>query len=111
MRYFYNNGNLGLILLFKGILATARTLTFNMDFSNETFITPELPKLPLIAAFTVSDQLQQSPVTVSITTVLAAIVSFLAYQWYRPSVHPQSPAFTKDTLPIIGSFGFVSRQW
>jgi hypothetical protein len=81
-----------------------------MDHTNETFFVPELPRLPLVAAFTTSDQFQ-SPVTVSITTVFAALVSFLAYQWYRPSVHPRSPAFTKDTLPIIGSFGFVSRQW
>lgn len=53
----------------------------------------------------------QSPVALGLTTLLAAVVSFLGYQAYRPSVHPLSPKFTKDTLPILGSFGFITRQW
>lgn len=84
-----------------------------MDFVNkinETYFGPEVSTPPLIAGFATADSFQ-SPVTVGITGFLAAIVSFLAYQTYRPSVHPKSPAFISDTYPILGSIGFVTRQW
>jgi hypothetical protein len=84
-----------------------------MDFAsniNETVIGPGVSHPPIIAGFAVSEQFQ-SPLTIGISTLLAAIISFLAYQVYRPPVHPQSPAFTSDTIPIFGSFGFVTRQW
>jgi hypothetical protein len=65
---------------------------------------------PLIAGWAISNA-SESPVKFGLVTLLAAFVGFLSYQVYRPSVHKLSPAFTKDTIPIIGSFGFVSRQW
>ena len=77
---------------------------------NETLIGLDVSHPPIIASFAMSDQFQ-SPVTLGITTFVAAIISFLAYQVYRPSVHKLSPAFTSDTIPILGSFGFVTRQW
>ena len=77
---------------------------------NETFIGPDVSRLPVLASFITADSFQL-PVTVGITSVLAAITSFLAYQSYRPSVHPKSPAFISDTYPILGSLGFVTRQW
>ncbi|EJP67855.1 Cytochrome P450 CYP5282A1 [Beauveria bassiana ARSEF 2860] len=43
--------------------------------------------------------------TVGITTVLVAFVTFLCYEAYRPKVHPKSPAFISDTIPILGSIG------
>lgn len=79
-----------------------------MDSSNQTFIAADVPLTFASAAFAVSEM---SPVTLGITTFVTAIVSFLAYQLYRPSVDPRSPAFTSDTSPILGSFGFVVRQW
>ena len=84
-----------------------------MDFinkTNETYIGLEVPAPPMIASFTTADSFE-SLVTVGITGFLAAITSFLAYQAYRPSVHPKSPAFISDTYPILGSIGFVTRQW
>lgn len=84
-----------------------------MDFVtkiNETYFGPGFTAPPIIAGFTKADSFQ-SPVTVGITGFLAAITSFLAYQAYRPSVHPKSPAFISDTYPILGSIGFVTRQW
>lgn len=84
-----------------------------MDFVNkinETYFGPEVSAAPILAAFTTADSFQ-SPVTVGITSLVAAIISFLAYQAYRPSVHPKSPAFISDTYPILGSIGFVTRQW
>lgn len=77
---------------------------------NETLMGPDVSRPPIIAGFAMSEQFQ-SPVTMGVTTLLAAMVSFLAYQIYRPSVHKLSPAFTSDTIPILGSFGFVTRQW
>ena len=77
---------------------------------NETLIGPDVSRLPVLASFITADSFQL-PVTVGITSVLAAITSFLAYQSYRPSVHPKSPAFISDTYPILGSLGFVTRQW
>ncbi|KAK3629225.1 hypothetical protein LTR56_005101 [Elasticomyces elasticus] len=82
-----------------------------MDYfvSNET-----LPWMASAQAYPIAGYAavsNQSPVTLGLTTFLAAIVSFLAYQVYRPSVHPLSPKFTKDTIPILGSIGFVTRQW
>ncbi|KAK4539861.1 hypothetical protein LTR36_010322 [Oleoguttula mirabilis] len=77
-----------------------------MDFvsnMNETLIGPGVlysPIIPMIG-YSLSDRLQ-SPVTFGITTFLAVIVSFLAYQIYRPPVDPKSPAFTSDTIPILG---------
>lgn len=53
----------------------------------------------------------QSPLTVGVTTVFAALFAFLVNALWRPRVHPQSPEFTKDTLPFIGSFGFIVRGW
>lgn len=78
--------------------------------TNETLIGPDVSHSPIIAAFAISDQFQ-SPVTLGVTTFVTAIISFLAYQIYRPPVHKLSPAFTSDTVPILGSFGFVTRQW
>jgi hypothetical protein len=65
---------------------------------------------PFMAGWFIQD-VSQRPVTVGAVTILAAILSFLALQLYRPAVHPKSPAFTSDTIPILGSFGFVIRQW
>ncbi|CZT15472.1 uncharacterized protein RCC_01329 [Ramularia collo-cygni] len=81
-----------------------------MDFFNQTYLAAELPPSLAPALFVVSDLLD-APVKLGVTTAITALVSFLAYQAYRPSVDKRSPAFTSDTLPIIGSFGFVTRQW
>lgn len=84
-----------------------------MDFVlpfNQTTSGPGTSLPPLIAGVTFADSLQ-SPTSIGLSTLLAAIVSFLAYQIYRPPVHPKSPAFISDTIPIFGSLGFVTRQW
>jgi len=54
---------------------------------------------------------KQSPLALGLTTVLTAAVSFLGYQAWRPSVHPQSPKFTKDAWPLFGSLGVIMWQW
>lgn len=83
-----------------------------MDYfpSNETlpWLTSAAQAYPIASYALISNQ---SPVTLGLTAFLAAIASFLAYQVYRPSVHPLSPKFTTDTVPILGSIGFVTRQW
>lgn len=71
---------------------------------------PDTSYTPYLASNIVSDQFK-SPLAVGVTAALTVLVSTLAYLIYRPAVHPQSPAFTSDTIPILGSFGFVSRQW
>jgi hypothetical protein len=77
---------------------------------NATSAGPIISLPPFVAGFAISDA-SQSPVALGIVAVVTAVISFLAYKAYRPPVHPLSPAFTKDTLPILGSFGFVARQW
>ncbi|KAK3681352.1 putative cytochrome P450 oxidoreductase [Podospora appendiculata] len=57
------------------------------------------------------DAFIQSPVTLGLTAVVVAFFSLLAFVSYAPKVHKQAPAFTSDTLPILGSTGFTTRQW
>lgn len=87
-----------------------------MDFASNistTLTGPDVPKAPLILGLLdhLGPSKFQSPLTLTLTALATAIVSFLAYALHTPSVHKQSPAFTSDTLPIIGSFGFIARQW
>ena len=70
----------------------------------------DVPQTPLILGLLGSDKFR-SPVTLTLTAITTVIASFLAYALSPPSVHKQSPAFTSDTLPIIGSFGYIARQW
>ncbi|KAJ9605934.1 hypothetical protein H2200_009783 [Cladophialophora chaetospira] len=39
------------------------------------------------------------------------LLSLIAIVSYQPKVHDKSPPFTLDTSPIIGSLGFLTRQW
>jgi hypothetical protein len=39
------------------------------------------------------------------------LLSLIAVVSYQPKVHEKSPAFTHDTTPILGSLGFMTRQW
>ncbi|KAK3327033.1 hypothetical protein B0T19DRAFT_441059 [Cercophora scortea] len=72
-----------------------------MDFTSK--INTTLPET--------GDAFIQSPVTLGLTAVVVAFFSLLAFVSYAPKVHKQSPAFTTDTLPILGSTGFTTRQW
>lgn len=58
-----------------------------------------------------TDTYFHSPTTVGVITLVVAFATFVSYEVYRPRVHPKSPAFIADTLPILGSLGFVTRQW
>lgn len=53
----------------------------------------------------------QWPLTVGLSTFAAVFLSFLAFLAYTPTVHKKSPAFTSDTSPFIGSFGFGTDPW
>lgn len=80
---------------------------------NTTLTGPDIPQAPVILGLLdhLGSDKFQSPLTLTLTAFATAIFSFLAYALHTPSVHKQSPAFTSDTLPIIGSFGFIARQW
>ncbi|KKA17947.1 Uncharacterized protein T310_8106 [Rasamsonia emersonii CBS 393.64] len=56
-----------------------------------------------------SDHLQ-SPVTLGLAGFVATLISFLAYLSYTPRVDKRSPAFTSDTVPFVGSWGFFTRK-
>ena len=71
---------------------------------------PEATGLPSIANVLHAKSVQ-SPVNIGLTAILGALVVFLVQACWRPKVHPQSPAFTKDKLPLIGSIGFIIRGW
>lgn len=53
----------------------------------------------------------QWPLTVGLSTLAAALVGFLAFLSYTPAVHENSPAFTSNTSPLIGSIGFGTDPW
>ncbi|KAM0794057.1 cytochrome P450 [Usnea florida] len=42
---------------------------------------------------------------------VAALISYLAYLSYTPKFNRKSPAFTTDTVPLIGSWGFMTRKY
>ncbi|PPJ60177.1 hypothetical protein CBER1_08988 [Cercospora berteroae] len=69
----------------------------------------------LLAAPTVSAALpliiaDKGTFPIALTSLVTALVALLTYYLRPPAVHPKSPAFTSDTSPIIGSFGYISRQ-
>lgn len=75
-------------------------LTLKMDFTS---------KINLAWMDLHSDHLQ-SPVTLGLAGFVATLISFLAYLSYTPRVDKRSPAFTSDTVPFVGSWGFFTRK-
>jgi sterol 14-demethylase len=53
----------------------------------------------------------QSPRTVGVAALVTALLSLLAFVSYSPRIHPKAPKFTSDTVPILGSLGYGTRQW
>lgn len=53
----------------------------------------------------------QWPLTVGLSTLAAALVGFLAFLSYTPAVYENSPAFTSNTIPFIGSLAFGTDPW
>lgn len=53
----------------------------------------------------------QSPVTYGVAAFVAMFFSLLAFVSYAPRTDKRAPKFTADTMPILGSFGFATRQW
>ncbi|OCT49994.1 putative Cytochrome P450 oxidoreductase [Cladophialophora carrionii] len=49
--------------------------------------------------------------TYGVAAFATTLLSLIAIVSYQPRVHEKSPAFTRDTSPIIGSLGFLTRQW
>ncbi|KAE8556026.1 hypothetical protein EYB25_000725 [Talaromyces marneffei] len=52
----------------------------------------------------------QSPVTIGLGTILAAILSLFAFVSYTPRVDKRVPKFTSDTYPFIGAANFMWRK-
>lgn len=69
---------------------------------------PEVAKTPALARYLIKDQ---SPVSIGFVVFIGAILSFLLQQFLKPAVHPQSPKFTANTLPWIGSLGIMTNHW
>ena len=57
------------------------------------------------------DIFQQSPVSLALVGLVVTLITFLAYLSYTPKIDLKAPAFTSDTTPFIGSWGFYSRRW
>jgi len=85
----------------------------NMDFTstaNMTFMAPDALQAPVLPGYLNLDKVH-SPATLSLTAIATVLVSILAWAFHKPAVHELSPAFASDTLPIIGAFGFLTRNW
>ncbi|KAE8385292.1 cytochrome P450 [Aspergillus alliaceus] len=48
---------------------------------------------------------------VGIVGLITTFLSLLVYLSYTPRVHENSPEFTSDTLPFVGSWDFFNRKW
>lgn len=57
------------------------------------------------------DIFPHSPVTLTLVGFATTFITFLAYLSYTPKIDLKAPAFTSDTTPFIGSWGFYSRRW
>jgi hypothetical protein len=82
----------------------------NINTSSTGQDTLQPTAMPALAAI-LDPRSIQSPVKLSLTTLAVALFSFLVSALWRPRVHKQSPAFTSDTIPFFGSFGFIVRGW
>lgn len=54
------------------------------------------------------------PIKVAATGLLATVTTFLAYivfLSYTPHVDKNSPQFTSNTVPLVGSWGFFTQKW
>lgn len=71
------------------INATAKALEPNIDLDSEQF---------------------RTFMTLGLAGFIGVLMSFLAYLSYSPKIDIKAPAFTKDTVPFIGSWGFFSRK-
>ncbi|KAF3763196.1 cytochrome P450 [Cryphonectria parasitica EP155] len=49
-------------------------------------------------------------ITAGLSSITAILVTFLAYLSYTPKVDKNSPAFTTDTLPFVGSWRFLTQK-
>ena len=79
-----------------------------MDFTskmNETLL-----DLPLGLDINL-DIFRHSPVMLALVGLVTSSLTFLAYLSYTPKIDLRAPAFTSDTTPFIGSWGFYSRRW
>lgn len=48
--------------------------------------------------------------TFGLSGLVTLCLGFLAYLSYTPKVDPRAPAFTKDTVPFIGSWRFFTQK-
>ena len=79
-----------------------------MDFTSKTnVISTDIPS----GMDTKLDIFQQSPVSLALVGLVTTFITFLAYLSYTPKIDLKAPAFTSDTTPFIGSWGFYSRRW
>ena len=53
----------------------------------------------------------QAPVTLGLASIVAAVISFVAFLSYTPKIDKKSPAFTPERTPFVGSLGFLTKQW
>ena len=79
-----------------------------MDFTST--INMNLTDYPL-KMDTEIDSFQQFPVSLALVGFVSTFATFLAYLSYTPKIDSKAPAFTSDTMPFIGSWGFYSRRW
>ena len=48
--------------------------------------------------------------TFGLSGLITVCLGLLAYLSYAPKVDPRAPAFTKDTVPFIGSWRFFTQK-
>ena len=79
-----------------------------MDFTSK--INETLPDPPLGIDIEL-DIFPHIPVTLALVGLVITSITFLAYLSYTPKIDVRAPAFTSDTTPFIGSWGFYKRRW
>lgn len=55
-------------------------------------------------------EVYQSPLTIGVNTILAAILNLLTFVSYTPRVDKRVPKFTRDTYLFIGAANFRWRK-
>lgn len=84
-----------------------------MDFISNTSSLDYATNLtsPHIAIWaTAGSQAFATSATLGLSGLVTIFLSFLAYLSYTPKVDPRAPAFTKDTVPFIGSWRFFTQK-
>jgi hypothetical protein len=98
--------------IFPSLSSSLHTLP-GMDFLSNTSSLDYGTNLtsPHIAIWaTAGSQAFASSSTLGLSGLVTMCLGLLAYLSYTPKVDPRAPAFTKDTVPFIGSWRFFTQK-